>query len=287
MRQGAPGCVLVGILPRDLQEDENSFSLFRSFCLGPPKSEIGVTCVLACVCVSTAAARSLAYVPSSLCVCTRACASVCICALSEGHVRLLWRMAFEKVNMQKKDDMLLTVFSTGDPVAPTRFSPSCAHLADYLILHSNIIVRPVRTKKERGEREGKEEKRSVRRTDEGKERKREREAEMRKREKQWERGGGWEREKTHRECSFDQKHNFRDVIGGRACANWFRWFSMHGETRATDRSTPLMFPHSALHIAKKHAALSRRSNGTGFHRYRARFARATAAADIYPSTPTC
>lgn len=94
-------------------------------------------------------------------------------------------MAFEKVNMQKKDDMLLTVFSTGDPVAPTRFSPSCAHLADYLILHSNIIVRPVRTKKERGEREGKKEKRrSVRRTDEGKERKREREAEMRKREKQ-------------------------------------------------------------------------------------------------------
>lgn len=75
-------------------------------------------------------------------------------------------MAFEKVNMQKKDDMLLTVFSTGDPVAPTRFSPSCAHLADYLILHSNINCTSSKNKKgKRGKRrkEGKKKERETNR----------------------------------------------------------------------------------------------------------------------------
>lgn len=281
------------ILPRDLRQGENSFSLSRFFLLRSTEIRDRRD-ARACMCMRERRRRRLRARSHKFLrvVCVCAPARMCICALSEGHVRLLWRMAFEKVNTCKRKTICYLQFFAGGPAAPTQFPPSCAHLADYLILYNNIIVRPVRKKKkgkERGEEgEGRGGRRSVCRTGEGKERKRERDGDEKERDTMRKRRRvKREREKTHRECSFDQKHNFRDVIGGRACANWFRWFSMHGETRATSRSTPLLFPHSALHIAKKRAALSRRGDGTGFHRYRARFARATAAADIYPSTPTC
>lgn len=38
---------------------------------------------------------------------------------------------------------------------------------------------------------------------------------------------GCEKKKERRESEFDQKHNFRDVISGRACADRFRCFSIY------------------------------------------------------------
>lgn len=90
-------------------------------------------------------------------------------------------------------------------------------------------MRPVEEKKERenggwvgeGEREREGEKESDERIGEN-DGERETETETERdgaREAAGEVGRG---KKTHRECSLDQKHNFRDVIGGRACANVFR-----------------------------------------------------------------
>lgn len=124
---------------------------------------------------------------------------------------------------------------------------------------------------------------------------------------------------------FDQKHNFRDVIGGRACANRFRCFSIYrGNTCGEMCRLPSprrrrlrlrrrcffflfcffspFFPRAFLFFLLAACVLrcekTTSLRGTRHYRddagpivrceFRVRlFARTTAAADIYPSTPTC
>lgn len=105
-----------------------------------------------------------------------------------------------------------------------------------------------------------------------------------------------EKKKERRESEFDQKHNFRDVISGRACANRFRCFSIYRGNTCGDVAFFFVFSvsfffasflHHENYIAKRHATLSRRY-GIVCCEFRVRlFARATTVADIYPSTPTC
>lgn len=89
---------------------------------------------------------------------------------------------------------------------------------------------------------------------------------------------GCEKKKERRESEFDQKHNFRDVISGQACADRFRCFSIYrgntcGEmcrfclllvvvffltssTFFSFFSSTLVFSTAKNYIAKKHATLS-------------------------------
>lgn len=141
---------------------------------GPPKSETDVTCVHACACVDggCALASSPTYTYSRVRVSVRL-ARVCVrigsrvhiciyiymrvrarvCALNEGHVRQTVRMTFEKVNRQSTRRFVTHgLFLAGD-LSRSHTISSVVGLDDYLILHSNIIVRPVQKKNGEGKRE--------------------------------------------------------------------------------------------------------------------------------------
>lgn len=74
------------------------------------------------------------------------------------------------------------------------------------------------------------------------------------------------KKKERRESEFDQKHNIRDVIGGRTCADRFRCFSIYRGNTCGDvvcfypffRFFLSCFPRRENYIAKRHVTLSQR-----------------------------